>query len=82
MSQSHTLAVQRAADPEANRHDWAAEVKPTAAEPVPDGYLLIKMANSQAVSAGNVTPGQVLALPYDEARALVRQGLAREVRTG
>lgn len=76
---------QQPADPSHNRMDWEGEIWP--AQPgaaVPPGYLLVKVANAIATSGGNAVPGSadVLALPHDEARALLRQGLAREVRTG
>lgn len=71
------------ADPWHNRLAWHDEVRPVQpGAAVPPGCLLVKMANAQAVSTCNTVPGQVLALPDAEARALLRQGLAREVRTG
>ena len=72
------------ADPSHNRMDWEGEVWP--AQPgaaVPAGCLLVKVANAIATSAGNAVPGSadVFALPDAEARDLLRQGMAREVRT-
>ncbi len=46
----------------------------------PPGYLAARMQNAQRTSAGAVLPGQVVALPDPEARELIRESVAREVR--
>jgi len=67
-----------AADPDANRLPRDPH-HPRAALQVPDGHLAVQMANA---THGASVPGQVLVLPYEQGRDLVRCGLAREVRTG
>ena len=74
----HPLAVPQAADREASRLDWAAEVRPRAAVTVPPGHLAVKMANA----SHGAKPGDIVVLPVEEARALTRSGYAREVLTG
>ena len=82
---ARTPVPRQPADPSHNRMDWEGEIWP--AQPgaaVPPGFLLVKVANAIATSGGNAVPGSadVFALPDAEARDLLRQGLAREVRTG
>jgi len=67
-------------DPAANRFDLDNQVHPKAAIAVPPGYLAVRVQNAQRTSAGPCVPGQVVALPDAEARALLREGAAREVR--
>ena len=49
-----------------------------AAEAAPD-LISVQMGNGQATSAGYTTPGDVVALPPDEAQALVDAGYAVRV---
>ena len=50
---------------------------------MPDGHLAVQLANAGRTSAGDYhRPGEIVVLPYDEARSLVAEGRAREVRTG
>ena len=51
-----------------------------AAETAPE-TVSVQMGNGQATSAGYTTPGDIVALPPDEAQALVDQGYARRVAT-
>jgi hypothetical protein len=82
-ARQHPLAPQQTASPDANRLRWYQEIRPTAAVSVLPGCLLVKMANAGRTSAGgHHVPGDVIALPYEEARSLINQGLAREVRRG
>jgi hypothetical protein len=65
---------------DANLFDWAHDTNPKASLQVPPGYLGVRVQNAQRTSAGPCVPGQVVALPDAEARALLREGTAREVR--
>jgi len=66
----------------ANLFDLENERRPRAAIQVPDGHRAIQMLNAQRTSAGIAAPGQVLTLPADEARRLLAESFAREVRVG
>jgi len=67
-------------DSEANLFAWENDINPEADLQVPPGYLGVRVQNAQRTSAGPCVPGQVVALPDAEARALLREGTAREVR--
>ena len=75
----HPMVPVPAADPGANRLDWYQDIRPRVPVAVPLGCLAVKLANAGATSAGNHAPGDVAVLPDAEARALLRQGYAREV---
>jgi hypothetical protein len=78
----HPMAVPRAADPSANGLDWEDDVRPRAAVSVPDGHLAVKLANGGRTSAGgHHKPGDIVVLPGGEARRMIAEGRAREVRT-
>jgi hypothetical protein len=72
-----------AADPGASRFT-GTEHRPSAVIAVPPGFLAVQVMNAIATSAadGGHEPGDIAVLPDDEARALLRQGLAREVLAG
>jgi hypothetical protein len=58
-----------------------AEHRPRADIEVPPGCLAVQIMNAHATSAApdGHQPGDIAVLPHDEARSLLRQGLAREV---
>lgn len=45
----------------------------------PEETITVQMGNSGRTSAGWHAPGDVLLLPAEEARALLREGLARRM---
>lgn len=77
-ARTHPLAPPPVADPDANRLPRDPH-NPRAPVDVPDGHLAVKLANAIPTSLGHHAPGDIAVLPDDEARALLRQGYAREV---
>jgi hypothetical protein len=66
----------------ANLFDLENELRPRADIQVPEGHRAIQMLNAQRTSGGIAAPGQVITLPDDEARRLLTESFAREVRVG
>jgi hypothetical protein len=57
----------------------AGKKAPETAEAAPETItetITVQLANAQRTSAGDATPGQPVTLPADEARLLLRDGLA------
>jgi hypothetical protein len=76
----HYPGSRHAAPPEHNRDRWEDDIWPKAQAEVPEGHILVRLANAHQTSAGYAGPGDMQALPADEARELLRQGYARRVQ--